>query len=104
MDARIDYFGNPVGGKFLKTIVSAGRALAGSSLPVTVQELARMRASQINGRAVCELETDRTIPAAGSATTSCATRCSTHQAGRRQGRLPGGLRGRLHDQAWSARR
>ncbi|MFK0244706.1 carboxymuconolactone decarboxylase family protein [Amycolatopsis azurea] len=53
MDARLDYFGNPVGGKFMKTIISAGRALAGSSLPVTIQELVRMRASQINGCAVC---------------------------------------------------
>ncbi|MFD5096535.1 carboxymuconolactone decarboxylase family protein [Amycolatopsis thailandensis] len=53
MDARLDYFGNPVGGKFMKTIISAGRALAGSSLPVIVQELVRMRASQINGCAVC---------------------------------------------------
>ncbi|MFC3452858.1 carboxymuconolactone decarboxylase family protein [Amycolatopsis speibonae] len=53
MEARLDYFGNPVGGKFLKTIISAGKALAGSSLPLTIQELVRMRASQINGCAVC---------------------------------------------------
>ncbi|WP_409493119.1 carboxymuconolactone decarboxylase family protein [Amycolatopsis sp. cmx-11-12] len=53
MEARLDYFGNPVGGKFMKTIISAGRALAGSPLSVTVQELVRMRASQINGCTVC---------------------------------------------------
>lgn len=53
MEARLDYFGNPVGGKFMKTIISAGRALADSPLSVTVQELVRMRASQINGCAVC---------------------------------------------------
>ncbi len=53
MDARLDYFGNPVGGKFLKAIISAGRTLAGSPLPLGIQELVRMRASQINGCAVC---------------------------------------------------
>ncbi|ONI89333.1 alkylhydroperoxidase [Actinosynnema sp. ALI-1.44] len=53
MDARLDYFGNPVGGKFMKTIISAGRALVDSPLPVATQELVRMRASQINGCAVC---------------------------------------------------
>ncbi|GAB3730462.1 carboxymuconolactone decarboxylase family protein [Amycolatopsis oliviviridis] len=53
MDARLDYFGNPVGGKFMKAIISANKGLAGSTLPATVQELVRMRASQINGCAVC---------------------------------------------------
>ncbi|WP_410601250.1 carboxymuconolactone decarboxylase family protein [Amycolatopsis sp. lyj-90] len=53
MNARLDYFGNPVGGKFLKGIISAGKGLLDSSLPVTLQELVRMRASQINGCAVC---------------------------------------------------
>ncbi|MEV7554279.1 carboxymuconolactone decarboxylase family protein [Amycolatopsis sp. NPDC089917] len=53
MDARLDYFGNPVGGKFMRGIISAGRTLLDSSLPVQIQELVRMRASQINGCAVC---------------------------------------------------
>ncbi|MFE6610371.1 carboxymuconolactone decarboxylase family protein [Amycolatopsis sp. NPDC057786] len=53
MNARLDYFGNKVGGKFMKTIVSAGRGLADSPLSLTIQELVRMRASQINGCAVC---------------------------------------------------
>ncbi|OXM55761.1 carboxymuconolactone decarboxylase family protein [Amycolatopsis alba] len=53
MNARLDYFGNPVGGKFMKSIISAGKALIGSPLPITIQELVRMRASQINGCAVC---------------------------------------------------
>ncbi|KZB86522.1 carboxymuconolactone decarboxylase family protein [Amycolatopsis regifaucium] len=53
MDTRLDYFRNPVGGKFMRTIISAGRALADAPLSLTTQELVRMRASQINGCAVC---------------------------------------------------
>ncbi|ONF70741.1 carboxymuconolactone decarboxylase family protein [Amycolatopsis keratiniphila] len=53
MNARLDYFANPVGGKFMRPLISAGRGLADSPLPLTIQELVRMRASQINGCAVC---------------------------------------------------
>ncbi|MER6664574.1 carboxymuconolactone decarboxylase family protein [Amycolatopsis japonica] len=53
MNARLDYFANPVGGKFMRPLISAGRGLADSPLSLTIQELVRMRASQINGCAVC---------------------------------------------------
>ncbi|MBE1573635.1 carboxymuconolactone decarboxylase family protein [Amycolatopsis roodepoortensis] len=53
MNARLDYFGNQVGGKFVKALVSANKGLVDSPLSLTIQELVRMRASQINGCAVC---------------------------------------------------
>lgn len=53
MDARFDYAGTPVGGRFMKYIGTAGRAASGSSLPATTRELVQLRASQINGCAVC---------------------------------------------------
>ncbi|MGK4597302.1 carboxymuconolactone decarboxylase family protein [Amycolatopsis sp. w19] len=53
MNARLDYFANPVGGKFMRLLISAGKGLADSPLSLTIQELVRMRASQINGCAVC---------------------------------------------------
>ncbi|OKJ91428.1 carboxymuconolactone decarboxylase family protein [Amycolatopsis sp. CB00013] len=53
MIARLDYFANPVGGKFMRPLISAGKGLADSPLSLTIQELVRMRASQINGCAVC---------------------------------------------------
>jgi len=53
MDARLNIFGNPTAGKFLKHIVSAGRVLAGSSLPHTTLGLVDLRASQINGCGFC---------------------------------------------------
>ncbi|AIG75432.1 Hypothetical protein AJAP_12755 [Amycolatopsis japonica] len=53
MNARLDYFANPVGGKFMRPLISAGKGLADSPLSLTIQELVRMRASQINGCAVC---------------------------------------------------
>lgn len=53
MDARLNLFENPVAGKALKHIVSAGRVVVGSSLPVATQELMRLRASQINGCGFC---------------------------------------------------
>jgi AhpD family alkylhydroperoxidase len=53
MDARLKLFGNPIADKFLKYIVSAGNALADSTLPAATQELVRLRASQINGCGFC---------------------------------------------------
>jgi AhpD family alkylhydroperoxidase len=52
MDARLNYYGNPVGEKFQKYLNSAGRAIA-SSLPPETQFLCMIRASQINGCSVC---------------------------------------------------
>ncbi|RAJ46324.1 AhpD family alkylhydroperoxidase [Kitasatospora sp. SolWspMP-SS2h] len=53
MDARLDYFANPLGAKFLKHINSAGHALGLSALPMSTQELVKIRASQINGCGFC---------------------------------------------------
>lgn len=53
MDARLNYFANPVAGKALKYLMSAGRELKGLPLPATTQELVALRVSQINGCAVC---------------------------------------------------
>ncbi|MGA5417154.1 carboxymuconolactone decarboxylase family protein [Streptomyces pseudogriseolus] len=52
MNARIDFFANPVAGKVLRHINSAGRA-AGDVLSHTTQELVKIRASQINGCGFC---------------------------------------------------
>jgi AhpD family alkylhydroperoxidase len=53
MDARLNAFGNPVAGKFLKHIVSAGKVVSDSTLPAATQELVKIRASQINGCGFC---------------------------------------------------
>jgi AhpD family alkylhydroperoxidase len=53
MDARLHLFGNPVGTKVLKYIVSAGKAASDSTLPAATQDLVKLRASQINGCGVC---------------------------------------------------
>ena len=53
MEARIDYYSNPVTVKFAKYINSAGRALADASLPDGIGNLIMIRASQINGCGVC---------------------------------------------------
>jgi AhpD family alkylhydroperoxidase len=53
MDARFNFYGNAVGEKFTKYLVAAGRVAKESSLPATIQELVEIRASQINGCAVC---------------------------------------------------
>jgi AhpD family alkylhydroperoxidase len=53
MDARFPYYGNPVAQKFAKYINSAGKAVTDSSLPGPVQELVKIRASQINGCGFC---------------------------------------------------
>ena len=53
MDARIDLSGTAVVGLFSQHINAAGAVITGSTLPTTTQELVKIRASQINGCAVC---------------------------------------------------
>ena len=53
MDARLNLFGNPTAGKFLKHIISAGKVISDSTLPAATQELVKLRASQINGCGFC---------------------------------------------------
>ncbi|WP_330339157.1 carboxymuconolactone decarboxylase family protein [Streptomyces sp. NBC_00557] len=53
MDARLNLFGNPVAGKFLRYVNSAGKVVSDSSLPAATQELVKIRASQINGCGFC---------------------------------------------------
>jgi AhpD family alkylhydroperoxidase len=53
MDARFHFYGNPVAAKFMKYLQSAGKAVSDSTLPAATQELVKIRASQINGCAVC---------------------------------------------------
>ncbi|MFG2195662.1 carboxymuconolactone decarboxylase family protein [Streptomyces sp. NPDC048639] len=53
MNARLNLFGNQVAAKFTRHIVSASQALADSTLPASIQELVKLRASQINGCSFC---------------------------------------------------
>ncbi|MFF4588262.1 carboxymuconolactone decarboxylase family protein [Streptomyces sp. NPDC001388] len=53
MEARLNLFANPVAGKFLRYINSAGKAVSDSTLPAATQELVKIRASQINGCGFC---------------------------------------------------
>jgi AhpD family alkylhydroperoxidase len=53
MDARLNLFGNPVAGKVLRHVNSAGKAVSDSALPAATQELVKIRASQINGCGFC---------------------------------------------------
>ncbi|MEV5748107.1 carboxymuconolactone decarboxylase family protein [Actinoallomurus sp. NPDC052308] len=53
MEARLNYYGNPVAAKFAKYINSAGKVVSDSTLPAATQELVKIRASQINGCGVC---------------------------------------------------
>ena len=53
MDARFNYYGNNVAAKFAKYINSAGGVVSNSALPAATQELVKIRASQINGCALC---------------------------------------------------
>ena len=53
MEPRLDFFGSPLAGKVLRHVNSASKAISDSSLPGTVQELVKIRASQINGCGYC---------------------------------------------------
>jgi len=53
MDARLDMFTNPVLGKFIKHLNAAARVALDAGVPLSTLELVELRASQINGCAVC---------------------------------------------------
>jgi AhpD family alkylhydroperoxidase len=53
MDARLNLLDNPVGAKFLRYFIPAGKVVSESTLPAATQELVKIRASQINGCGVC---------------------------------------------------
>ncbi|MFJ9846514.1 carboxymuconolactone decarboxylase family protein [Kitasatospora sp. NPDC101155] len=53
MEARLGPFASPVMGKVYKHLIAASRVLVESTLPVAVQELVKLRASQINGCGYC---------------------------------------------------
>jgi AhpD family alkylhydroperoxidase len=53
MEARLNLFGTTVAPKFSKYINSAGKVISDSTLPAAVQELVKIRASQINGCGAC---------------------------------------------------
>ena len=53
MDARLDYHSSAILQKFAKHINAAGTAIPPSTLPTATQNLVLIRASQINGCAVC---------------------------------------------------
>jgi AhpD family alkylhydroperoxidase len=53
MDARLNFYANPVSAGFVKHIGAAGKAVTDSTLPAATQELVKIRASQINGCAFC---------------------------------------------------
>ncbi|MFF4273314.1 carboxymuconolactone decarboxylase family protein [Streptomyces sp. NPDC001536] len=53
MEARLNLFGNPLAGKVIRYVNSAGKAVADSTLPHSTAELVKLRASQINGCGFC---------------------------------------------------
>jgi AhpD family alkylhydroperoxidase len=53
VDARFNFYANPVAAKFQKHLHSAGKVVTDSTLPVATQFLCEIRASQINGCAGC---------------------------------------------------
>jgi AhpD family alkylhydroperoxidase len=53
MEARIDYYSNPIAAKFAKHINAAAMSLSDKGLPAEIPNLVVLRASQINGCGVC---------------------------------------------------
>jgi AhpD family alkylhydroperoxidase len=53
VESRLNYFGHPLAGKVLKHINSASKVVSDSTLPAVIQELVKIRASQVNGCGFC---------------------------------------------------
>lgn len=53
MEARLNVFAGPLSAKLMKHFAMAGKVVTESGLPMTTQELVKIRASQINGCGFC---------------------------------------------------
>jgi AhpD family alkylhydroperoxidase len=53
MSARLDHRTSPVGGKVVRHLLAASKAIVDSSLPASTRHLVEIRASQINGCGFC---------------------------------------------------
>jgi len=58
MEPRLNLFGNAVAAKFIKYLESANKVVSDSALPSAIQELVRLRASQISACAPWVRELD----------------------------------------------
>ena len=68
MEPRFNMFGNEIGARFGKRFANASAVIAQSSLPKSTQELAALRASQINGCGwCCDLHTKEAAAAGETA-------------------------------------
>ena len=53
MEARLNPYDNASAAKFAKYLNTSGAVITESTLPITTQELVKIRASQINGCSGC---------------------------------------------------
>ncbi|GGL21496.1 carboxymuconolactone decarboxylase family protein [Nocardia jinanensis] len=53
MEPRVNLFENKVTASYVKRLTTAGKVAEGSGLPAATYELVKIRASQINGCAMC---------------------------------------------------
>ncbi|GHE39105.1 alkyl hydroperoxide reductase AhpD [Streptomyces capitiformicae] len=68
-EARLNFFANPTAGKLLKHFIAAGKVVTDSTLPLSTQELIKIRASQINGCGFCLDMHTKEAAAAGETST-----------------------------------
>ncbi|MFD6435491.1 carboxymuconolactone decarboxylase family protein [Streptomyces venezuelae] len=69
MEARLNVFASPSAGKALKHLTAVQKVISETGLSATVQELVRIRASQINGCGFClDMHTKEAIAAGENAT------------------------------------
>lgn len=68
MTPRIDFYATAFGADFMKRFNAVGPVLARSTLPASLQELVKIRASQINGCGFCTDMHTKDAAAAGETT------------------------------------
>ncbi|MFF2570462.1 carboxymuconolactone decarboxylase family protein [Streptomyces sp. NPDC101191] len=68
MEPRLNIFGSPVSAKLVKHLVAANKVVEDAGVPLTTQELVKIRASQINGCAGClDMHTKEAVAAGETA-------------------------------------
>lgn len=80
MEARFNMLDNAIAAKFSKRFLGAGLVIDQSSLPKSTQELVKLRASQINGCAMCTDMHAKEAAAAGETATRLNLTAVWHEA------------------------
>ncbi len=100
METRINWMANEVGSKWARYIISSNKVITDSALPKEVQELVKIRASQINGCGGCLDMHTKDAAAAGESTVRINLVGAWRETPTRRGRTRRSTSTRIRSRPW----